>query len=143
MKKIVKKDQKIVDLTELVKRQQAELINIRNRFEIQKKDIFLYANENIILEILPILDNFKRSTEHLPKDLANNNWAQGINLIEKQLEETLKQNGLEIIETKVGDKFDPNNHETISGEGELIDEIVLDGYKLNSKVIRPTKVKVK
>jgi len=94
------------------------------------------------LDILPILDNFKRSTEHLPKELENNNWAKGINLIEKQLEKMLKNNGLEKIITQVGDNFDPSLHDAIEGESEKISEIVLDGYKLNSKVIRPAKVKV-
>ncbi len=147
MKKITniksKKGSKISELTDLVKRQQAELVNLQNRFEVQKKNLLLYATENIIMDILPILDNFKRSTEHLPKELDENNWAKGINLIEKQLEEMLKQNGLEIIETKIGDPFDPNIHDAIEGENHIISEVVLDGYKLNSKVIRPAKVKVK
>lgn len=137
-----KNNSKISELTDLVKRQQAELVNLQNRFEEQKKNIYLFANENMIAEILPILDNFKRSTEHLPEKLKNDNWAKGINLIEKQLEEMLKNNGLEVIVTHIGDKFDPNIHEAIEGEKQLISEIVLEGYKLNSKVIRPAKVKV-
>ncbi|KKP88338.1 MAG: Protein GrpE [Berkelbacteria bacterium GW2011_GWA2_35_9] len=142
VKKKVKKSSKIAELTNLVKIKQAELINLQNRFEAQKKSLFLYANENLILDILPILDNFKRSTEHLPKELENDNWAKGINLIEKQLEEMLKNNGLERIIVEIGNEFDPNLHDAIEGEGEKINEIVLDGYKLNSKVIRPAKVKV-
>ena len=142
VKKKVKKSSKIAELTNLVKIKQAELINLQNRFETQKKSLFLYANENLILDILPILDNFKRSTEHLPKELENDNWAKGINLIEKQLEEMLKNNGLERIIVEIGNEFDPNLHDAIEGEGEKINEIVLDGYKLNSKVIRPAKVKV-
>lgn len=146
MKKITKikakKVLKISELTDLVKRQQAELVNLQNRFEEQKKNIYLFANENIITEILPILDNFKRSAEHFPEKLKDDNWAKGINLIEKQLEEMLKNNGLEVIVSNVGDKFDPNIHEAIEGENQLISEVVLEGYRLNSKVIRPAKVKV-
>ncbi|PIP51280.1 nucleotide exchange factor GrpE [Candidatus Berkelbacteria bacterium CG_4_10_14_0_8_um_filter_35_9_33_8] len=142
VKKKIKKGSKIAELTNLVKIKQAELINLQNRFETHNKSLFLYANENLILDILPILDNFKRSTEHLPKELENNNWAKGINLIEKQLEKMLKNNGLEKIITQVGDNFDPSLHDAIEGESEKISEIVLDGYKLNSKVIRPAKVKV-
>lgn len=141
-KKKSKSNSKISELTDLVKRQQSELVNLQNRFEVHKKSLVLYATENIIIEILPILDNFKRSTDHLPEKLKNDNWAKGINLIEKQLEEMLKQNGLEIIDTKVGDEFDPNIHDAIEGENHFISEILLEGYKLNSKVIRPAKVKV-
>ena len=135
-------ENKISELTDQLLRKQAEIENICKRFESEKISIFKYANENLILDLLPVLDNFKRSTDHLPKDLAENNWAKGIKLIEKQLEDVLTQNGLERIDAKIGDEFDHNIHEAIEGEGNKISEIVLDGYKLNEKIIRPTKIKV-
>ncbi|TSC92218.1 MAG: molecular chaperone GrpE [Candidatus Berkelbacteria bacterium Licking1014_85] len=142
-------ENKISELTDQLLRKQAEIENICKRFESEKISIFKYANENLILDLLPVLDNFKRSTDHLPKDLAENNWAKGIKLIEKQLEDVLTQNGLERIDAKIGDEFDHNIHEAIEnlpadrqGEGDKISEIVLDGYKLNEKIIRPTKIKV-
>ena len=63
-------------------------------------------------------------------------------MIRTQLLEALKRSGLEQIEVNIGDAFDESLHESLDGEGEKISEIVSDGYRLNGKLIRATKVKL-
>ena len=101
---------------------------------------------DILLEILPVLDNFQLAARHVPLELEKNNWTQGIKQIEKQFEAILISTGLEKIPT-VGQQFDHNHHEAIESiaceqpEGEIIEEIQA-GYKIDNNVIRPAKVKV-
>ena len=133
-------EEKIAELTNALQRERADFDNFRKRIENEKADIFKFANENLILELLPVLDNFSRSLEHT-KHLDGTPHQEGLKLIKKQLEDVLKNNGLEKIEVKVGDSFDPALHEAVDGEGDLIAEVVLEGYKLNGKVTRAVKVK--
>lgn len=133
-------EEKIAELTNALQRERADFDNFRKRTENEKTDIFKFANENLILEILPVLDNFQRSLEHT-KHLDGTPHQEGLKLIKKQLEDVLKNNGLEKIEVKVGDSFDPALCEAVDGEGNHIAEIILDGYKLNGKILRVVKVK--
>jgi molecular chaperone GrpE len=105
------------------------------------------ANQNLILEILPILDAFKSAGQHLPEELKNSEWTKGILQIKNQFENLLKENGLEEIKT-VNQIFDPNLHEVVEKvetknkkENEIIEEIQ-NGYFLNKQVIRTAKVKI-
>ena len=135
-------DEKIQELTNALQRERADFVNFRKRTENEKTDIFKFANENLILELLTVLDNFERSLEHT-KHLDGTPHQEGLKLIEKQLEDILKNNGLEKIEVKKGDVFDPNLHEAVSGTGDIIAEIVLVGCRLNDKIIRAVKVVLK
>lgn len=131
-----------------LQRVQADFDNYRKRAEEQKLSLLKYANEDLILQILPVLDNFQRSTEHIPAEIESNNWVQGMKLVEKQLEDILSQSGLKKVEAKIGDDFNPQLHEAISCEKsdklaeDKILQIISDGYTLNDKVIRHSKVKV-
>ncbi len=129
------------------KRALADYENYKKRSEEDKKELVQYASENLILEILPILDNFQSAYKSLPKDLENNNWAIGIRYIKDQFENVLKNNGVEELKT-VGEKFNPEIHEAIEkvesedGEKDIIVEEVVKGYKMGEKVIRAAKVKI-
>jgi molecular chaperone GrpE len=101
--------------------------------------------------MLPILDNFHASTEHVPEDQKNNAWVTGIMHIQKQLETFLKDNGVEEIPAKIGDKFDPEIHEAIEHKTQNIEhgikksqdkilKIISKGYRINNKIIRAVKV---
>lgn len=118
-------------------RAKADLINYKKDQEQKNSEIFKFANENLILEILPVLDSFEEALKH-SKD-------EGIKQIKNQLIEILKKNGLEEIKV-VGEKFNPSLHESVGEikgkkQGVVIEE-VQKGYKLSGKVIRPSKVKV-
>lgn len=130
----------------LAQRIQADFENYKKRSQKEKEEFASFANTGLILQILPVLDNFRLATKHLPKNLENDNWAQGVLQIEKQLEQIMKDEGVEEIKS-VGEKFNPLIHEAMEQldsdkeTGTIIEE-VQRGYKLKDKIIRHAKVKV-
>ena len=114
--------------------------------ELDRQKLAEITKADVLLEILPVLDNFQLAAKHIPVEIENDNWVSGIKQIEKQLESILTSVGLEKIPT-IGNQFDHNLHEAIESissekpESEIVEEIQ-SGYKLNSNVIRPAKVKV-
>ncbi|MFA6082294.1 MAG: nucleotide exchange factor GrpE [Patescibacteria group bacterium] len=130
-------------------RAQADLVNMRNRHEEDRKSLLSYAHSDIVEQILPVFDNFMRAAEHTPTDESANwtNWANGIKAIEKQFETVLNQCGVNQIKVAIGDTFDPNFHEALMTEKSELEPdkilaIIEPGYMLNDKVLRPVKVKV-
>jgi len=111
-----------------------------------------FATLDVILQIIPVLDNFNASLEHVPEKEKNNAWVTGIIYIKKQLEDVLKNNGVSEIEVKAGDEFDPSLHEAIKGDPNdanehpndpnIVKKVVQKGYKVDGKIIRAAKVVV-
>ena len=137
------------------KRLQAEFENYKKRQAESQKDMVKYAAQNIVLQIIPVIDNFHMSTEHVPEDQRENPWVVGIMYIQKQLETVLAENGVEQIPVTVGDPFDPVYHEAFEsgqcgcsdkecGEREKyknkITKVMMAGYKMGDRVIRPARV---
>lgn len=129
-------------------RTQADFENFRKRTAQERLELIKNANTDLVLAILPVLDNFTRAISHKPKELENNDYVKGLELTKNQLEQILAQNGLNKIEVKPGDQFDPNLHEAISTEksdkfkeGQII-SVIENGYKFGDKVLKPVKVKV-
>ena len=122
----------------------ADFQNFKRRTEKEKSDIYAYANEQIALGLLEVIDNFERALDHESTDKA---YAEGMELILKQLIEVLKKSGIEEIKT-LGEEFDPNFHNAVMMEDNpdfesgKVTEVLQKGYTLNSKVIRPSMVKV-
>jgi molecular chaperone GrpE len=142
-KKPNKKDK---DYLLMAQRIQADFENYKKRSQKEKEEFANYANTGLILQILPILDNFRLATKHLPEDLENHNWAQGVLHIEKQLEQVMEAEGVEEIKS-VGEKFDLSVHDAVEEvkskeEKGIIIEEIQKGYKLKDKIIRHAKVKV-
>lgn len=133
------------DFEEKYLRAYADLENFRKQVERDKIERAKFANENCLVTLLPVFENFKRASAHLPENLKENDWATGIAAIEKQFEATLASLGLKKIEAQVGEDFDANRHEVIAtGEGasgKIID-LIEDGFELNGKVLRAAKVRV-
>ena len=144
--RIKKLEEKIAELTAGWQRTQADFENYKKQSQKEKEKNIRSANANLIFELLPVLDNFQLATKHLPGDLQNNNWAQGVQQMEKQFEYIIYQSGLTKIET-IGLEFDPELHEAIGEvksdkkDGTIVEEI-LAGYIFNNIVLRPAKVKV-
>jgi len=124
------------------KRCQADFENYKKDQAKYMSDFRKYASEGVILELLPALDNFEVSLSHVPEGRKENGWVEGIIYIKKQIEDILRRNGVEEIEVKVGDKFDPEIHEAVSGKGEKVKKVLQKGYKLNGRIIRVAKVEV-
>lgn len=144
--RIVELEQKIGELTAGWQRTQADFVNYKKQSAEDKVKYCRSANGNLVYDLLPVLDNFQLAAKHIPANLADDNWAQGIKQIEKQFEDILAQEGLERIET-IGETFNPEFHEAVEHvesdkpEDEIVEE-VLSGYKFDGEVIRPAKVKV-
>lgn len=122
----------------------ADFQNHRKRVEKEKGDIYAYANEKIVVELLDVIDNFERALEH---SCENESFAEGINMIFKQLNGVLEKSGVEEI-CAIGEQFDPNfHHAVLTGnsaeyESGKVTQVLQKGYLLNKKVIRPAMVKV-
>lgn len=129
----------VTDLTDSIKRLQAEFENYKKRTNKEKLDFTQYACANVISKLLPILDSFEAA-------LKNNKLNDGTELILKQFEDILHAEGLKKIQTD-GQKFDPYKHEVMmQEESEKEDGVILEelqsGYELNGHVIRHSKVKI-
>ncbi|MCL2281402.1 MAG: nucleotide exchange factor GrpE [Dehalococcoidia bacterium] len=125
-------------------RGQADFTNFRKRLELDKLDAIKYANAELMLKILPVLDDFERAVEHVPQQMASDPWVGGVNGIARKLENTLEVLGLSRIKAQ-DEVFDPCVHEAVScipgPDGMVIKELE-KGYMLNERVLRPAKVMV-
>lgn len=133
----------ISDLTESLQRLQAEFENYKKRMEREKQELIKYGNADLILELLPILDNFELA---LKNTHDNERFIKGIQMIFAQFYSILQKEGLKPINV-VGHKFNPYNSEVLMRvKSNKDDDIVLEelqkGYVLNDKVLRTSKVKV-
>jgi len=129
------------------KRAKAEFINYKKEEAVKIQGIFKYANEELIDQLIPVIDNFQRAEAHLTQEQKENNTIKGVMYIKNQLVKSLLENGLEQIEV-LGKQFDPNTSEAIEEiedskekSGTVIEEVV-SGYQLNGKLIRAAQVKV-
>ncbi len=130
-----------------LQRLQAEFDNYRKRTQKEKEDISKYAAESLIGAILPVLDNFERALDSVQTSQDVVAYAQGVEMIFRQLHDILAKEGLAAIEA-VGQSFDPNIHEAILPvttdeypENTVVEE-VQKGYYLKDRVLRPSMVKV-
>ncbi|HVG21022.1 MAG TPA: nucleotide exchange factor GrpE [Blastocatellia bacterium] len=129
-------------------RRQAEFENYRRRVEREKAEFHARARGEVLLELLPVVDNFERALSSLQKKEADAaGLRHGLELIHKQLKDALTKFGLEPLES-VGQVFDPHFHEAVTieptdehEENTIIEEFQR-GYKLGEKLLRPAKVKV-
>ena len=127
-------------------RAKADFVNYKKDQEKYLDEFRKYASEDVIIKLLPTIDNFELAVKHLPEDLKNSDWAKGIICIKNQFDNFLKEVGVEEIKS-VGEKFNPNLFESVGEEesdqeeGIIISEMQ-KGYKMFGKVIRVGKVKV-
>jgi molecular chaperone GrpE len=126
------------------KRAKADLENFEKRSQEEMLASVKYANKKLILEILPVLDNYDRAFDSIKEEDRGNAWVKGFEYIKTQLETILANNGVVRFESR-GKKFDPHFHEsiaTVAGEKDVVVEEVVSGYTMGEKVIRHAKVKV-
>lgn len=151
LKNFIKKASEYLEKEEYLngwKRAQADFENYKKQQAQAQKDFARFAARDLVMRIIPVLDNFHASTDHIPESQKENPWVVGIMHIQKQLENVLKENGVEEIEAKIGDEFDPESHEAVTDSNlriesestNIIKKIVSKGYKMENKVIRPAKV---
>lgn len=137
-------DTEIAELTRIAKQAMADLANFRRRSEEEKKQFVQFANANLILDLLKIIDTFDRSLKSMPEELKENEWVKGVQGIDQQLHSIMDKQGLTRIAT-VGEKLNVASHEALMqapGEKNIILEEFEAGYMLGDRVLRPAKVKV-
>ena len=135
------------DYENLYKRALADYQNLLKQTAKEKMEFAVYANENMLREILPVYDNLKLAIKH-HGDGQEDEWLKGIEHVVKQFRNVLEKIGVEEIEVK-DKKFDHNLMEALQSEetedkkldGQVAQKIKA-GYKLNGKVIEPAKVVV-
>jgi molecular chaperone GrpE len=125
-------------------RAQADFVNFKRFAEQEKTETSKFANVNLLVSILPILDDFERALAAIPPEENNQKWVEGLKLIGRKFRDTLEKQGVTQIQA-LGMEFDPYIMDAITiGKG-LKDMVVQElerGYKLQDKVIRPSKVVV-
>jgi 8-oxo-dGTP diphosphatase len=126
------------------KRCQADFENYKKDQAKAREEFVKFSKMDMISQILPVVDNFEASLAHVPEKSQENKWVEGIVYIKKQIEDVLKNNDVEEIEVKAGDKFDPEIHEAVGGEGkkQIVKKILQKGYKFHEKVMRAARVEV-
>lgn len=143
-KKKDKKDQQIEELTDRLKRSMAEFDNFRKRTEKEKSSMYIVGAKEIIENMLPVVDNFERGLAQAPEGDA---FAEGMQMIYKQLMTTLEGLGVEAIEA-VGKEFNPDFHNAVmhvedekAGDNMVVEELQ-KGYTYKGFVVRHSMVKV-
>ena len=125
----------------------AEFENYKKRTSKERIDLFKTASQDVMVAMLPVLDDFERALMHIEEDKEAEELRKGVLLIYNKLYTTLEQKGLSKIEVNNGDAFNADNHEAVTQipapsedlKGKIID-VVERGYKLGDKIIRFPKV---
>ena len=124
----------------------AEFENYKRRTSKERVELFKTASQDVMLALLPVLDDFDRALKEINK-AGDKGLVEGVELISNKLRETLKSKGLEPIDTLPGEPFDAEIHEAVTQipapsdelKGKIVD-VIEKGYKLGDKIIRFPKV---
>lgn len=129
-------------------RRQAEFENYRKRVERERAELYQHGREDVLLQFLPVVDNFERALSSLEESEGDAEaLRRGVELIHKQFSDALTKLGLETVEA-VGHTFDPHLHEAVTTEAtdkhkeNTVIEEFQRGYKIGDRLLRPAKVKV-
>ncbi|GLI36151.1 nucleotide exchange factor GrpE [Desulforhabdus amnigena] len=144
---LAKKNEELKELQDRLLRMAAENENTRKRLEREKSDGICFANENLIRELLPVIDNLERAVQHGENDSDLEGLLEGVRMTLKAFAETLSKFGCNSFES-VGKPFDPNYHEAVMQQEneEYPENTVLQefrkGYTLNDRLLRAAMVVV-
>ena len=127
-----------------LQRTAADFANYRRRVEQERAQQRLAANEQLLREIVPVLDDLQRGLDSLPPDQQESKLAEGMRWVEQKFLTTLMKHGVTPIES-LGQAFDPSVHEAVEADpagGDTVVAIYAPGYRLGDGVLRPAMVKV-
>jgi len=131
----------------LAQRAQADYLNLKRRTEADRERELGLASEALLSKVVALADDFDRALDHLPADVRDSAWVEGIAAIDRKLRALLESEGVTPIEA-VGKPFDPREHEALqrfSGTGKPEGEVVAElrrGYRLRDRTLRPALVAV-
>ena len=141
------KDQQIEDLKDQVRRNLAEFDNYRKRTDREKAAMFDMGAKNVLEKLLPVIDNFERGLDNVPDDPEAKAFADGMEMIYRQLLKNLEGAGVTPMDC-LGKPFDPNYHNAVMhvedetvGENTIV-EVFQKGYMYRDTVLRFSMVKV-
>ena len=146
-KKTEKLEEKLAEYEDLRVRQLAEFENFRKRSEKEKAQMFEIGAKTVLEKLLPVIDNFERGLAAVTEDEKETPFAQGVELVYKQLLTSFDELGVKPIEA-VGKEFDPNLHNAVmmvdddSLESGTVAEEMQKGYMYKESVVRHSMVKV-
>ena len=147
--RVDKLQQELQETQDLLRRKHAEFENYRKRIEREQKEFVSYAASELVLEILPVLDNLERALESTQGDESDSEKQirEGVAIIYRQFGDVLKRAGLREVDA-LGEDFDPHVHEAVARvetaehrEGEILD-VLQKGYVLKERLLRPAMVRV-
>ena len=147
-KKQAELEEKLIDAIADLQRTRADFENFRRRSELDKLSAREAGQTGAILKLLPVIDNIERAIGHMPAELKDDKWAQGVAGLAKNLDKSLEGLNLKRIDAKAGTAFNPDLHEAIQfdeeaeGDSEVIAEELQPGYLLGQTPIRHAMVKV-
>ncbi len=128
-------------------RLRADFENTKKRLERDKQEAIKFANERLLIEILPIMDNLDRAMASLDEGHDPEKVSKGLRMAQEELHQVLELHGVQRVKG-LGEDFDPQFHEAVGAvekegakEGSIVDE-VQRGYLLNGRLIRPSKVRI-
>ena len=126
-------------------RAQADFINYKRRIEQERLEFNKFANTNLILSLLPVLDDLERALGSVPPaKSAKHSWLEGVKLVDRKFRSILEAHGLTAIKA-LGEPFDPNFHEALrqdKGKEGIVIEEFQKGYMMHDKLLRPARVVV-
>lgn len=136
-------------LLEDLQRAKADFVNMRRRDNDEREQFIKLSNEQLLLDLLPALDEFELAFRTDAWQEAPTGFKKGIEHIYNKLKSILTAHGAEEVNPE-GEAFDPRVHEAIATEStdkeeedHLVSEVIQKGYRLNDKIIRSPKVKIK
>jgi molecular chaperone GrpE len=125
----------------------AEMENFKKRSGKERDEFFKYANENILRELLPILDNLQRAIDHAETHNGQTGLLEGIQMTERQLVAVMERFGISPVDA-ISKPFDPSRHEAmiqVDSEDHEPNTVLQEhqkGYLLHDRLLRPAKVAV-
>ena len=137
----------VADKQDRLLRALAEVDNVKRRTQRERDEYVRYANETLVRDLLPILDNFDRALDAARAAQEAAKVVEGVALIQRELLKVLERVGVTRY-SAVGERFDPNRHDAagrVVSTNQPPDTVVTDltaGYLLNGRVLRPAQVLV-
>jgi molecular chaperone GrpE len=134
-------------LLESLRRERASFLNYKRRVDQERAADRERAEGEVVLRLLPLLDELDRALAQRPADLATHPWAEGVAILHRRLLEALRQLGVERIGAE-GEPFDPAHHEALFYDGRpdaddtRVAEVIRPGYRLGNRLLRPAQVGV-
>jgi molecular chaperone GrpE len=146
--RVTEVESELAEVSESLLRKSADFENYRKRMMREKEDFVAYANRELLLDIVSIIDDFERAIRSADESNDFTAFHDGIVMIEKQFTSMLERKWKLARFDSVGEEFDPQRHEAMMTEERpdhqqsMVTEDFQKGYMLHEKVLRPAKVKV-